>query len=1078
MTSRSRLLLLLFFAAAAVCAAEQFQGAANPAAAVVRGDVRFTMLAPQLIRMEWSANRTFEDRPSLVFIHRKTPVPKFAVDDASEWLTIKTEKLTLRYRKGSGKFTADNLSVSLELNGSTIMWHPGLDDPLNLKGTTRTLDGTNGAKDVHLEQGLVSRSGWALVDDTERQLFDSSPWPWVVARPEGERQDWYFFGYGHDYKRALRDFTMVAGKIPIPPKFVFGYWWSRYWSYSDTDFRRLTGEMRDYGLPIDVLIIDMDWHITDWPNAKPDPTGAAYGWTGYTWNRGLFPDPRKFLDWTATEKLKTALNLHPASGIAPVEEKYAEFAKAYGVDPAKQEYIPFAIDDKKWAQAYFNVILHPMERDGIDFWWLDWQQYLMSRVTKNLSNTWWLNYAFFTDMEREGKQRPFIYHRWGGLGNHRYPLGFSGDTWGTWDSLEFQPYFTATSANVGYGYWGHDLGGHMYIMNDPELYTRWIQYGALSPIFKTHSTKSSALERRYWRNTEEFPLRRRAVELRYALAPYIYNAAREAFDTGISLCRPMYYDYPERPEAYDYKVQYMFGGDILAAPVTTKSAPETGLAAKTIWLPEGEWFEWTSGTLLKGGRAIEREFAVHEIPMYMKTGAVIPMYPKVPNLQEPVKTLIVTAIPGASGQTRLYEDDGTTSAYLEKQFAFTTIRQERAADGAVRVTILPAQGAYAGMPQARSYEIRLPASLPPAQVTVNGRVYPYSLEDKAGTWTYTGKQLTTRILTPPLAVAGKVEVSVRPAPGEQANVQALAGKAELFGRAPAMTEMIRNATTLTPPQHILAIEQGPAALAYKPEQAAEYLAALDRNTDAAAVDVANIPGLPAADAARIVAQLFPGKRLLASPAIKLSAAVSTSPVTVEITSPEPGVEIRYTLDGTAPVRSSPIYSGPFQLDRTATVRARAFQAGAIESVISAAEFTRASAKSVQYVSAPRGPARPFALVDGRLGDASSWQRNWVIFDQVDMVATLALPEPRVVSAVTTRFLANAGRRILPPTYIKVEVSTDGIHYGAVWERETPRDGDDRVRTFKAELKAPPVAFIRVTAKNAGGLLLADEIVIE
>jgi hypothetical protein len=1075
MITRTRLILLPLFTAA-LCVAEQFQGAANPAATVVRGDVRFTMLAPQLIRMEWAANGTFEDRPSLAFIRRDTPVPKFTVDEVSEWLTIRTDRLTVRYRKGSGKFTAGNLSISFGLNGSTVTWHPGLDDPLNLKGTTRTLDGTNGAKDVHLEDGILSRSGWALVDDTERPLYDNSAQPWVAPRPEGKRQDWYFFGYGHDYKRALRDFTMVAGKIPIPPKFVFGYWWSRYWSYSDTDFRRLVAEMRDYGLPIDVLIIDMDWHITEWPNAKPDPTGAPYGWTGYTWNRGLFPDPKKFLDWTKTEKLKVALNLHPASGIAPVEEKYAEFARAYGADPSKQEYFPFAIDDKKWAQAYFNVILHPMERAGIDFWWLDWQQYLMSRNTKNLSNTFWLNYTFFTDMERQGKQRPFIYHRWGGLGNHRYPLGFSGDTYGTWESLDFQPYFTATSSNVGYGYWGHDLGGHMQIINDPELYTRWIQFGALSPIFKTHSTKSAALERRYWRDTDEFPVRRQAVELRYALAPYIYNAAREAYDTGISLCRPMYYDYPESPEAYDYKVQYMFGDDILAAPVTTKSSPATGLAPKKIWLPEGEWFEWTSGTLLQGGRVIEREFAEQEIPMYMKAGAIIPMYPKVPNLQDPVKTLILTAIPGAGGQTKLYEDDGKTSAYLQKQSAFTTIRQERQADGSVRVTVEPVQGTYAGMLPSRAYEIRLPASLPPAQVTVNGRAYPYSLEDKAGTWSYAGEQLTTRILTPPLPVNASVVVSVRPAPG--ADPRVVAGKAQLFGRAPAMTELIRNATTLTPPQHILDYEQGPVVLAYTPRKAAEFLASIDRNTDAAAAEVANIPGLPAEDAARIVAQLFPGKRLLASPSIRLSEPVSTSPASVAIASADSGVEIRYTLDGSVPTRSSQLYSAPFTLDRTAAVRARAFQNGAIESVVSRAEFTRTSAKSVKYEFAPRGPERPWALVDGRLGDASNWQRNWVAFDQKDLVATLELPAARDVAAITTRFLANAGRHILPPSSIRVEISSDGVSYRTAWEQQVARDGDDRVRVFRAEVNARAVRYIRVTAKNAGGLLLSDEIVIE
>jgi alpha-glucosidase (family GH31 glycosyl hydrolase) len=308
---------------------------ANPSAVVTLSEVRFTVLTPQLFRLEWSKKGEFEDKASLVFINRNLPAPKFIVDDKTDWLTITTEKLTLRYKKGSGKFTSDNLLVSFSLNGRAVTWHPGMEDPLNLKGTTRTLDGANGEKDVNLEQGLVSRSGWSLIDDSEKPLFDGSEWDWVAARPSGERQDWYFLGYGHEYKKALNDFTLLAGKIPMPPRFAFGYWWSRYWTYSDSELRTLIADMRRYDVPIDVLIIDMDWHETyglSVHGTKIDPFGQAVGWTGYTWNRGLFPDPERFLKWTKEKNLKTALNLHPASGIAPMEEKYTEFAKVFGFD--------------------------------------------------------------------------------------------------------------------------------------------------------------------------------------------------------------------------------------------------------------------------------------------------------------------------------------------------------------------------------------------------------------------------------------------------------------------------------------------------------------------------------------------------------------------------------------------------------------------------------------------------------------------------------------------------------------------------------------------------------------------------
>ena len=136
------------------------------------------------------------------------PVPYFTVTDSSDWLMTKTDKLCLTYKTGSGKFSASNLYISFLLNGKSVKWHPVMEDTLNPKVTTRTLDGTNGAKDVSLEPGILSRSGWALVDGSNRPLFDGSEWDWVTEREKDSHQDWYFFGFGHDYKQALYNFII------------------------------------------------------------------------------------------------------------------------------------------------------------------------------------------------------------------------------------------------------------------------------------------------------------------------------------------------------------------------------------------------------------------------------------------------------------------------------------------------------------------------------------------------------------------------------------------------------------------------------------------------------------------------------------------------------------------------------------------------------------------------------------------------------------------------------------------------------------------------------------------------------
>src|SRR5580704_7283972 len=523
---------------------------ADPHAVVTLGHARFTVLTSRLVRMEWSADGKFEDHASLVFLNRKLPVPHFTASSHTtygEQLLIETSQLKLTYspRTGTdGKFNAENLQVQVAFHGAAVTWKPGDTDTGNLMGTARTLDGSHGgtlSPASPMEPGLISRTGWVVVDDSSRPLFDSatfsftqgehSEWPWVMLRPAGDHQDWYFFGYGHDYKQALADYIKVAGRIPLPPRFAFGAWWSRYWAYTDQEFNQLIQGFHQHDTPLDVLVIDVDWHLTFNEvagNHKQDASGHQLGWTGYSWNKLLFPDPDQFLKGIHQQGLKATVNVHPASGVQPWEDHYPEMARAMGIDPATKQYVPFDITEKKFATNYMNDMIHPLEQQGVNFFWLDWQQEDTTKIT-GLNPTWWINYVFFTDQQRQGK-RALLFHRWGGLGNHRYQIGFSGDTISVWDSLAFQPYFTATAANVGYAYWSHDIGGHMPGAIEPELYLRWIQWGSFSPILRTHTTKNPDAERRIWAYPEPYSdLMRESFARRYAMQPYIYTEARKTY---------------------------------------------------------------------------------------------------------------------------------------------------------------------------------------------------------------------------------------------------------------------------------------------------------------------------------------------------------------------------------------------------------------------------------------------------------------------------------------------------------------------------------------------------------------------
>jgi len=714
----------------------RFRGrpAANPESVVTDGNVRFTVLTPRLLRLEWSDSGAFEDRGSYAFPTRYAAAPLFAVAREDGLLVMDTGALTLCYVRDSGKFTSGNLSVRFEFDGSTVTWMPGTPSTGNLRGTRRTLDGCEG--DAALDEGLVSRAGWSLFDDSGSVLFDPDD-GWVAPPRDHDRQDWYFFAYGHDYKGALAEYARFGGSMPLIPRYVLGAWWSRYWAYSDQDLKDLVAEFEQHDIPLDVLVVDMDWH-------------TPHSWTGYTWNRELFPDPPAFLRWAHDKGLRVTLNLHPAQGIQAFEEVYTRFAQAMGLDPESKEAVPFRITDKRFVKHYFELVHHPMEDDGVDFWWMDWQQGETSEM-RGLDPLPWINHLHFTDSTRRG-QRPMVYSRWGGLGNHRYQPGFSGDTWVGWAALQFQPYFTATASNVAYGWWGHDIGGHMGGATEPELYARWVQYGALSPMLRLHATKDPLAERRPWAYPEPFfEAARASFHWRYQLVPYLYTMARVAHDNGLSLCRPMYYEYPEEDAAYTARYQYFFGDQMIAAPIVTPVDPETGLASVDVWVPPGAWIEYTTRENFTGPRWVRLVGDLSYVPMLMRAGAILPLAAPFdaqppPSMASgttgaiPHDRVCLSIFPGTEGRFRLYEDDGLTEAHKAGQYEWTEITT-RLDDGVWTVEVAPAEGSCEALPNERGYEIRLEGSRRPDEVLLNG-------EEITG-WRYDDGNLRTIVQVPP-----------------------------------------------------------------------------------------------------------------------------------------------------------------------------------------------------------------------------------------------------------------------------------------------------------------------------------------
>lgn len=328
------------------------------------------------------------------------------------------------------------------------------------------MDGINGA--LELEDGVCSRGGITVLDDSRSLLLTEDGW---FKNREAEETDCYVFAYGHDYKGCIADFYRLTGIPPLLPAYALGNWWSRYHRYTQREYCDLIERFQKEKIPFSVAVVDMDWHTLNTPKeAYIDDPRFIKGWTGYSWNKELFPNYKEFLRFLKEHGLKIALNLHPSNGIGCHEDMYEKMALACGVDPKTKKLIKFDVLNPEFMEKYFDILLHPYEKDGVDFWWMDWQQgddYWWvhddehpRNELETMSPLWLINHLHILDIMRNGK-RPMFFSRYSGPGSHRYPVGFSGDTIVTWESLDFQPYFTATASNIGYGWWSHDIGGHM-----------------------------------------------------------------------------------------------------------------------------------------------------------------------------------------------------------------------------------------------------------------------------------------------------------------------------------------------------------------------------------------------------------------------------------------------------------------------------------------------------------------------------------------------------------------------------------------------------------------------------------------
>ena len=691
---------------------------ANSANIIFWKDYRVTLLNERLIRLEKSKEKVFRDEVTQRIWFRSFPAVKFELKRCESSALLSTEKITLLLNENREDCRIDIGSGFIPIGNDK-----------NLKGTFRTLDGCSGnimvsklkyseycpGDEICLDDGVCSLSGVAVLDDSLSLILNENG---EINEKKANGSDEYIFAYGNDYRAAVKGLFSLCGKVPLLPRFAFGNWWSRYYAYTQDEYISLMAAFKRENVPITVAMIDMDWHYSDYYEitekfqlkelnregeeyTTTDRRKEMLGWTGYTWNERLFPDYKELLCELKKRGMKVALNLHPAQGVRFWENRYKEMAEKLGKDYESGKTIAFDFTDDEFINAYFSVLHKPYEQDGVDFWWIDWQQGITSKMA-GLDPLWALNHYHFYD-HAKNHPLPVILSRYAGIGSHRYPVGFSGDAYMTWDTLNFLPYFTSCASNVGYGWWSHDIGGHGHGEKSDELYLRSVQFGVFSPINRLHCTNQPTISKEPWYYGAFGLIAEKFFRLRHSLIPFLYTANRAAHDEGRMLCEPLYYEF-KNEQAYAFKNEYLFGG-LLVIPITEKMA-EDGYARVNAWLPEGEWTDIFTGDfyhIKKNGEERTLLRNAESIPVLAKAGSVIPYSEDGGNSHANPACLRLRVFEG-TGEYVLSED--ADNGQKTARTVVAVEREEKGSERIVTVTV-SSNGAKGTIPKNRTVTVEL-----------------------------------------------------------------------------------------------------------------------------------------------------------------------------------------------------------------------------------------------------------------------------------------------------------------------------------------------------------------------------------
>lgn len=658
---------------------------------IVKGNkYRFTILTERLLRLEYSPTGVFNDYATELVTFRNFDLAKFTKKEDSNYLEIETSYFKLVYAKeepfnGGSLNPIKNLKVVL--NGTDNVWYFGHPEAKNYYGSSISTEGKK--KNEKENRGLFSLDGFVSFDDSATLRLDANG---TVVSYNPEACDIYLFMYNKDFGMCVTDYFKLTGMPSLIPRYALGNWWCRDLPYTSDQVLELANNFEKNDIPLSVFLFDKDWHIRDTDTYKDIETG-------FTFNSSLLPDPKSLIGKLHMKGVRVGLEINPKDGIYPHEANYAAIKNFLEY---KEEGI-IAIDplNPKMLDVLLRFVLQPLEGVGVDFFWNNY------RNDKDLNRLWVLNHYMFNDLARKPDKRGMILSRNALKAAHRYPVLYGGESKVSWENFTSIPFFNLSASNIGVCFWSHDIGGYIDGIEDPELYIRSVELGVFSPILRFHSASGKYYKREPWRwDTKTFTIVGNYLRLRHRLTSYLYTEAYKYHKTGSMIFQPLYYYLPKVYDDPLYRNEYFFGSELLVSPIVNKKDTVMNRTIHRFYLPEGMWYEFTTGKKYPGNKKYISFYKEEDYPIFARRGSIIPLSNKsnVNNTSNPTD-IEIHVFPGQNNTYRMYEDDGISSLYKEGYYLITEIDYNYLPNNYTLI-IRAIEGKSGIVPDTRNYKIR------------------------------------------------------------------------------------------------------------------------------------------------------------------------------------------------------------------------------------------------------------------------------------------------------------------------------------------------------------------------------------